>query len=168
MTAQKATATNPQRDSVAETEEIAGQQLSKADRVLRLLEERKSDVVKGISKYEHALQTATRAYRSKASEDWVVAALLHDVMGGLCPQNHAVAAAELMAPYVSREIYHALRMHDRLQDDNWTGRTHSSDDHINSPMAIKLVDEWDLPSFDPDYESLPLEFFRPMVERIIR
>ncbi len=32
--------------------------------------------------------------------------------------------------------------------------------------AVLFCDRWDQTSFDPDYESLPLEFFRPMVKAV--
>ena len=38
-----------------------------------------------VSRLEHSLQTATRAYRDNAEEEMVVAALLHDIGDELAP-----------------------------------------------------------------------------------
>ena len=42
-----------------------------------------------VSRLEHSLQTATRAYKDKADEEMVVAALLHDIGDELAPLNHS-------------------------------------------------------------------------------
>ena len=41
-----------------------------------------------VSRLEHSLQSATRAYRSGESEEMVVATLLHDIGDELAPMNH--------------------------------------------------------------------------------
>lgn len=38
-----------------------------------------------ISRYEHSLQPATRAYRHGENEETIVAALIHDIGGTLAP-----------------------------------------------------------------------------------
>ena len=42
-----------------------------------------------ITRLEHSLQTATRAFRDQADEEMVVAALLHDIGDELAPLNHS-------------------------------------------------------------------------------
>ena len=42
-----------------------------------------------ITRLEHSLQTATRAFRDKADEEIVVAALLHDIGDELAPLNRS-------------------------------------------------------------------------------
>ena len=32
----------------------------------------------------------------------------------------------------------------------------------------EFIDKYDCPSFDPDYDTLPLEFFEPMVMKLFR
>ena len=39
-------------------------------------------------------------------------------------------------------------------------------DHPYYQDAVDFCHKWDSTSFDPDYESLPLEFFEPMVRRV--
>jgi len=33
-------------------------------------------------------------------------------------------------------------------------------------MARQFTDEWDQISFDPDYDTLPLSYFEPMIDRV--
>ena len=32
--------------------------------------------------------------------------------------------------------------------------------------CVEFCERWDQASFDPDYESFPIDFFRPMVEEV--
>ena len=58
-----------------------------------------------VNRYEHSLQTATRAYEDGADEEIVVAALLHDVGDTLSPYNHSQLAAAILKPYVSERTW---------------------------------------------------------------
>ena len=49
-----------------------------------------------VSRLEHSLQCATRAYKNNESEEIVVAALLHDIGDELAPLNHAEYAAAIL------------------------------------------------------------------------
>ena len=75
-----------------------------ADRILKFMKGL-TQTLEGykISRLEHSLQTATRAFKDKASEEMVVAALLHDIGDELAPLNHSEYAAAVLKPYVSRE-----------------------------------------------------------------
>ena len=53
-----------------------------------------------ISRLEHSLQTATRAYNDNADEEMVVAALLHDIGDELAPLNHSEYAAAVLKTYM--------------------------------------------------------------------
>ena len=59
-----------------------------ADRILNFMKSLNS-TLEGykISRLEHSLQTATRAFIDKADEEMVVAALLHDIGDELAPLN---------------------------------------------------------------------------------
>src|SRR5262245_48460311 len=46
-----------------------------------------------VTRYEHSLQTATRAFRDGEDDEMVVAALLHDIGDTLAPDNHSQFAA---------------------------------------------------------------------------
>ena len=56
-----------------------------------------------ITRLEHSLQTATRAFNDNAEEEMIVAALLHDIGDELAPLNHSEYAAAVLKPYVSKK-----------------------------------------------------------------
>ncbi len=126
-----------------------------------------------VDRLEHSLQSATRAYRDDADEEMVVAALLHDIGDLLSPHNHSALAAEVLRPYVSERTYWIVRQHGLFQSyyyaHHFGNDRNSRDRYIDHEWYQDTVDfceRWDQSSFDPEYESLPLEFFEPMVRRI--
>lgn len=126
-----------------------------------------------VTRQQHALQTATRALRDGASEEMVVAALLHDIGDGLAPRNHSEFAAAMLRPYVSDETYWVIKFHGLFQtyyyahhmggDRNARERFR---DHPHYQACVDFCEKWDQASFDPDYDTLSLEHFEPMVRRI--
>ena len=146
-----------------------------ASRVLRELSRQDEESLPGyrISRLEHALQTATRALEDKASIDWIVSALLHDIGDGLAPENHDRFAGELIRPYVSEECTWVVSNHGLFQtyyyghhlgwDRNARDRLA---DHPGFKSCVDFCERWDQSSFDPDYKSKPLSFFAPMVEEV--
>ena len=58
-----------------------------------------------VSRLEHSLQSATRAYKNGESEEMIVATLLHDIGDDLAPMNHSQYAASIIRPYVSERTY---------------------------------------------------------------
>ena len=68
-----------------------------------------------ISRLEHSLQTATRAYKNKESDEIVVAALLHDIGDELAPMNHSEYAASILKPYVSEKTHWIVKKHGEFQ-----------------------------------------------------
>jgi predicted HD phosphohydrolase len=138
---------------------------------LRLLE----PIVEGmeVSQLEHSLQTATRAERAGATLDMVVAALVHDVGKTISNENHPAIAAEMVRPWVSEEAYWVISVHQDFQGIHYFGlmgldpmmrKRHA--DHPWYELAEQFVDDWDNHAFDPDYHTLPLEHFVPMVDEV--
>ena len=126
-----------------------------------------------VDRLEHSLQSATRAYRDGADEEIVVAALLHDIGDLLAPHNHSEVAAAVLRPYVSERTYWVIRQHGLFQSYYYAhhmgGDRNARDRYIDHPWyqdAVDFCHRWDQSSFDPEYESLPLEFFEPMVRRL--
>jgi predicted HD phosphohydrolase len=126
-----------------------------------------------VDRLEHSLQTATRAFRDGADEELVVAALLHDIGDELSPYNHCEVAAAILRPYVSERTYWVVKYHGVFQAHYYAQHYGRSVDererYRDSPYFQDCVDfceKWDQESFDPAYESLPLEFFEPIVRRI--
>ncbi|MBK6799641.1 MAG: HD domain-containing protein [Acidobacteria bacterium] len=139
--------------------------------MLRQLEEQLDGFA--INQLQHGLQTATRAVRDEASEEIIVAALCHDIGKVISVDNHPAIGAEIIKPYVSHETYQIVRTHQDFQGKHYyalMGKDpNARSKYENEPwfeMAKKFTDEWDQASFDPDYETLPLEYFEPMIDRV--
>ncbi|MBV9522508.1 MAG: HD domain-containing protein, partial [Alphaproteobacteria bacterium] len=77
-----------------------------APRVLEALQSLK-DSYPGelVNRLVHSLQTATRAHRDGRDEEYVVAALLHDLGDMLATMNHSEYAAAILKPYVRPHTY---------------------------------------------------------------
>lgn len=126
-----------------------------------------------IDRYQHSLQTATRAFRDGAEEEIVVAALLHDIGDLLAPANHAALAADILQPYVSASTYWIVKHHGIFQGYYFwhhIGRDRNAREkfrgHPYFERTAEFCHNWDQESFDPNYDTLPLTFFEPMVHRI--
>ena len=126
-----------------------------------------------VDRLEHSLQSATRAYRDGAEEELVVAALLHDIGDLLAPHNHSEMAAAVLRPYVSERTYWVVRQHGLFQSYYYAhhmgGDRNARDRYVDHPWyqdAVDFCHRWDQSSFDPEYDTMPLEFFEPMVHRV--
>ena len=126
-----------------------------------------------VDRLEHSLQCASRAYRDGAEEELVVAALLHDIGDLLSPFNHSELAAAVLRPYVSERTHWIVLHHGLFQDYYYAhymgGDRYARDAYRDHPWyhdTVEFCHRWDQLSFDPTYESLPLEFFEPMVRSI--
>ncbi len=122
---------------------------------------------------QHALMTATLARASGADEQTVVTALCHDLGKTLSVPNHAAIGAELLKPYVSGDLYQAVLHHQEFQGRYYFHHLGISTDLREKyrgenwyAVAEALVDEWDMPAFDPDFVADPLESFEPALVRI--
>lgn len=126
-----------------------------------------------ITRLGHSLQAATRAWRDGADTDWVVAALLHDIGDIYAPYNHDEYAAAILKPFVREQVTWVVEKHgdfQRLYYAHYTGGDrHARDrfkDHPYYADCDAFCANWDQSSFDPAYDSLPLEFFRDMVTEV--
>ena len=145
-----------------------------ADRILNFLS-RMTTTLEGykITRLEHSLQSATRAFKNNESEEMVVACLLHDIGDELAPLNHSEYAASVLKPYVSEKTHWIIEKHgefqmyyyahhlgaDRLKREEYK-------DHKYYQDTINFCEKYDQCSFDPGYKSMSLEEFAPMVKRI--
>jgi predicted HD phosphohydrolase len=126
-----------------------------------------------VDRLTHCLQTATRAHRDGRSEDYVVMALVHDIGDTLGAYNHPDIAAAILQPFVSEELHWIVKHHgifqgvnffhhiglDRNMREQFRGAEHFA-------ATQEFIDTYDCPAFDPEYDTLPLEFFEPMVMRL--
>ena len=125
------------------------------------------------TRLEHSLQTATRAYKDNASEEMIVAALLHDLGDELAPLNHSEYAASVLKPYVSEKTHWIIEKHGEFQMYYYAhhlGKNQNQRDkykeHKYYQDAVDFCEKWDQASFDPNYENMTLEEFTPMVKKI--
>lgn len=144
-----------------------------ADRVLGWLQAMDTPVGYRITRLEHCLQAATRAHRAGEDEETVVCALLHDIGDVLAPANHSEVAAAMLRPYVSERNHWIVRHHGVFQGvyyfHHYGGDPNAREryrDHPHYQATADFCEHYDQNSFDPDYDSLPLEFFEPMVRRL--
>ena len=126
-----------------------------------------------ISRLEHSLQCATRAYNNGESEEIIVAALLHDIGDELAPMNHAEYAAAILKPYVSEKTYWIVKMHGLFQTFYYVHhlggdrfKREEFKNHKYYKATVDFCENYDQGCFDPDYKSLPLEHFAPLVKKI--
>jgi predicted HD phosphohydrolase len=126
-----------------------------------------------IDRYQHSLQAATRAHRDGASEELIVAALLHDIGDLLALFNHGEFAAAILRPYVANETYWIVKHHGVFQAFYYAH--HVGEDRFareryrGSPYYSATVDfcqNWDQCSFDPSYPTMPIADFEPMVRSV--
>ncbi len=127
-----------------------------------------------ITRLEHCLQAATRAHRAGEDEETVVCVLLHDIGDYLAPANHSEVAAAVLRPYVSDKNYWIVKHHgifqgvyyyhfngaDPLARDRYR-------DHPYYQATIDFCALYDQNSFDPHYQWEPMEFFKPMLRRVL-
>ena len=142
-----------------------------ATQVLRLLHELKGPTFGyQIDRFRHSLQCATRALRNGEPDEMVVAALLHDVGESISTWNHSAVAAEILKPYVEERTYWIVRHHGLFQGHYYFhlegGDRNARDihrDHEWFDDCVTFCREYDQNCFDPGYDELPIEEFRPLV-----
>jgi predicted HD phosphohydrolase len=123
-----------------------------------------------LSLLDHSLQTATRARRAGASNDLVLAALLHHVGATLSVEGYAEISAAIARGYVSEDTYQIMRHHAEYawahfgalrgrpvdQRARYAGQAWHAD-------AARLADDWERLAYDPAYPTLPLSEFEPLL-----
>jgi predicted HD phosphohydrolase len=127
-----------------------------------------------VDRLTHSLQTATRAYRANRDDEYVFCALVHDIGDTLGSYNHADIAASIVKPFVSEKNHWLVEKHaifqgyyffhylglDRDLREQFRG-------HPNFDYTEEFCAEYDSPAFDPDYDTLPLEHFEPLVRQVM-
>ena len=145
-----------------------------ADRILGFLS-RMTSTLEGykISRLEHSLQSATRAYKNKESEEMVVACLLHDIGDELAPLNHSEYAATVLKPYVSEKTHWIIEKHGDFQMYYYAHhlgadrfKREKYKDNKYNQATVDYCEKYDQCSFDPNYKSMSLKDFEPMVRNI--
>ncbi|MDN7143514.1 HD domain-containing protein [Pseudomonas sp. JQ170] len=126
-----------------------------------------------VDRLTHSLQTATLAYNAGEDEEYVVCALLHDIGDTLGSYNHADIAAAVLKPFVSAENHWMIERHGIFQGyyffhhlgmDRFLREQFKK--HPQYHRTIEFCARYDAAAFDPAAETLPLEFFEPMLRRV--
>jgi predicted HD phosphohydrolase len=145
------------------------------DRVLSHLKLLKGDLGGfPIDRLEHCLQTATRAHQAGRDEEYVVCALLHDIGDTLGPYNHADVAATLLRPFVSEENHWIVEHHGVFQGYyffHFVGLDRDMREQFRGHPHFEKTEEFcrvfDQTAFDPNFQSMSLEAFEPMIRRAL-
>ncbi len=127
-----------------------------------------------LSRLQHSLQGATRAQRAGESDEMIVAILLHDIGDGLAPYSHSEMAAAVLRPFVSDKLYWIVKHHGLFQMYYYAHHTGGDrnarerfKDHPWYQDAIDFCHRYDQNCFDPDYPTEPLEYFEPILRRVV-
>jgi predicted HD phosphohydrolase len=126
-----------------------------------------------VDRYEHSLQSATRAMRDGADDELVVCALLHDIGDSIAPDNHSQLAAAVLKPYVSDKNHWIIRHHGVFQGyyyfHHMGGDQNARDqfkDNEHYQACVDFCEKYDQNCFDPDYDTEPLATFEPMLRTL--
>jgi predicted HD phosphohydrolase len=125
-----------------------------------------------VDRLTHSLQTATRAYRANRDDDYIACALLHDIGDTLASFNHPDVGAAIVKPFVSEAYHWMVEQHgvfqgyyffhylglDRNQRAQFEGHPHYA-------LCAEFCHEFDQPSFEPHYPTMPLAEFEPLLTR---
>ena len=126
-----------------------------------------------VSRLEHSLQSATRAHRAGKDEEYVAATLLHDIGDALAPYSHGEMVAGVLRPFVSERVCWIVQKHALFQAYYYAhlsgGDRNARDKYLDHPWyddCVEFCEHFDQNCFDPGYDSLPLEHFRPILEEV--
>ena len=146
------------------------------ERIIKALVRQGEDSIGGykITRLEHALQSATRARRDGRTDEYIVAALLHDIGDELAPFSHSEMAAAILRPYVSAQIYWIVKHHGLFQmvyyAHHFGGDRNARDklkDHRWYQDAVEFCERYDQNCFDPNYDTEPLVSFEPLIHKVL-
>jgi predicted HD phosphohydrolase len=146
-----------------------------AQAVLRMLETAADEPSFGyrVNSFVHGLQTATMLLEAGYDEETVVVGLLHDIGFVACPDTHGAFAAALLGPYISDANRWMLEHHQVFQNPLIVTMSPEEKSvreryrgHPACEWTATFVDRFDQVSTCPNYPTLKLAAFAPMVERL--
>ena len=126
-----------------------------------------------IDRLHHSLQAATLAHRAGKDEEFVVAALLHDIGDTLASYNHPDIAAAILKPFVSEQMHWTVANHGIFQGYYFFHHLGLDRDlreqfrgHPHFEATADFCAHFDQNAFDKAYDTMPLAAFEPMVQRL--
>ena len=156
--------------------QFAGQRRERVyDSLMSMLKQMEfSDDGGPVNGLEHSLQSATRAYEDGADEETVFVALFHDVGQIVSQDNHSEVAAAILRPYISKKNHWIVQHHGEFQGYyfwHMTGKDrYAREKYKDNPYYQDCIDwcyKYDQNAFAQDYPTKPLEFFEPIVKRVM-
>ncbi|PQZ93186.1 MULTISPECIES: HD domain-containing protein [Pseudomonas] len=128
-----------------------------------------------VDRLTHSLQTATLAHLDGQDEEYVVCALVHDIGDTLASFNHADMAAVILQPFVSTENHWMVANHGLFQGYYFfqhLGLDRNARDRFSNlpdlyQRTVEFCEKYDAAAFNPATETLPLEFFEPLLRRVM-
>jgi predicted HD phosphohydrolase len=125
-----------------------------------------------VNVYTHCLQTATRVLKAGHDDELVVVALFHDLPEAFSDNHHGLLAAEMLAPWISERRRWLLVHHVEFQSYHFANHPTRDRNERDRYLGHEWFDEtaefcalYDQNSFDPDYPTLRLDDFEPLVRR---
>jgi predicted HD phosphohydrolase len=126
-----------------------------------------------VDRLQHCLQTADLAAEDGRDEEYVVAALIHDIGDTLGSVNHADVSAAILQPFVSEETHWMVKHHAIFQgynffhhlglDRNMRAKFGGSPHY---DQTEEFVAKYDNKAFDHQRPKLSVELFEPMLRRV--
>ena len=126
-----------------------------------------------VDRFQHSLQSATRALRNGEDDEMVVAALLHDVGDPIAPENHSAVAADIIRPYVADRTHWIIRHHGVFQGYYYFHHLDADPDAREQFRDHQWFDDcaafcanYDQNCFERNHDTMALEDFEPMVRAL--
>ena len=127
-----------------------------------------------VDRLTHSLQTATLAHEDGRDEEYVVCALLHDIGDTLGAYNHPDIAAAIVKPFVTEANHWMVAHHGIFQGHYFfhhIGMDRNMRDqfkhHPHHALTAEFCEKYDGRAFDASRTAQPLEFFEPMLRRVL-
>ena len=127
-----------------------------------------------VDRLHHSLLAATLAQEAGEDDEYVVCALLHDIGDTLGTYNHPDIAAAILKPFVSEANHWMVQHHGMFQgyyffhhldlDRNMRDRFRDQPHYERTRL---FCERYDNVAFDASLACKPLEFFEPMVRRVL-
>ena len=142
--------------------------------LLRMLRAISGDAPIGtpVSLFTHCLQTATRVLEAGRDDELVVMALFHDLPEAFSDNHHGLLAAEMLAPRLTERRRWMLIHHVEFQALHFANHPTRDRNERERYRGHPYFDEtaefcalFDQNSFDPDFPTLELATFEPIVRR---
>ncbi len=127
-----------------------------------------------VNRLTHCIQTAARAEKVGKPDEYVLAALIHDIGDTMGSYNHQDIAAAILKPFIDEDVHWMISHHAEFQGQyffNYVGLDKDMwlkyEDSPYFDMTQEFVAEFDSPAFDPNYPTPPLEHYAPLVRQFM-